>query len=111
MLFDNGDRRSFSDLQQWPLEQVDLLVLSACETGIRDTLDDGQAVITFSNLMHNAVAAAVVTPLWQVDDFGTRVLMKAFYEAMAEGATCIAALNQAQRALIATQDAPATHQL
>ena len=111
LLFGNGDRRSFSDLQQWPLDQVDLLVLSACETGVRDTLDDGQAVITFSNLMHNAGAAAVVAPLWQVDDFGTKVLMEAFYEAIAEGATYAAALNSAQRSLIATQISPDTRQL
>ncbi|TVQ15693.1 MAG: CHAT domain-containing protein [Leptolyngbya sp. DLM2.Bin27] len=111
LLFGNGDRRSFSDLQQWPLDQVDLLVLSACETGIRDTLDDGQAVITFSNLMHNAGAAAVVAPLWQVDDFGTKVLMEAFYEAIAEGAPYAEALTSAQRSLIATQSSPATRQL
>jgi CHAT domain-containing protein len=111
LLFGNGVRRSFSDLQQWPLDRVDLLVLSACETGVRDTLDEGQAVITFSNLMHDAGAAAVVAPLWQVDDFGTRVLMAAFYEAMAEGAAYAAALNQAQRSLIATQSSPATRQL
>ena len=111
LLFGNGDRRSFSDLQQWPLDQVDLLVLSACETGVRDTLDDGQAVITFSNLMHNAGAAAVVAPLWQVDDFGTKVLMEAFYEAIAEGTPYATALNSAQRSLIATQASPATRQL
>jgi CHAT domain-containing protein len=111
LLFGNGDRRSFSNLQQWPLGQVDLLVLSACETEVRDALDDGQAVITFSNLMHNAGAAAVVAPLWQVDDFGTKVLMEAFYEAIAEGTTYVAALNSAQRSLIATQASPATRQL
>jgi CHAT domain-containing protein len=111
LLFGNGDRRSFSDLQQWPLEQVDLLVLSACETGVNDTLDNGQAVITFSNLMHNAGAAAVVAPLWQVDDFGTKVLMEAFYAAISEGTPYAAALNQAQRSLIATQTSPATRQL
>ncbi|WOD39768.1 CHAT domain-containing protein [Nodosilinea sp. E11] len=111
LLFGNGDRRSFNDLRQWPLSQVDLLVLSACETGIRDTLDDGQAVITFSNLMHNAGAAAVVAPLWQVDDFGTKVLMAAFYAAIAEGTPYATALNQAQRSLIATQSSPATRQL
>ncbi|MGB3308733.1 MAG: CHAT domain-containing protein [Nodosilinea sp.] len=111
LLFGNGDRRSFRDLQQWLLEQVDLLVLSACETGVRDTLDDGQAVITFSNLMHDAGAAAVVAPLWQVDDFGTKVLMEAFYAAITEGTSYAAALNQAQRSLIATQASPATRQL
>jgi CHAT domain-containing protein len=111
LLFGNGDRRSLSEMQQWPLEQVDLLVFSACEMGISDTLDNGQAVITFSNLMHSAGAAAVVAPLWQVDDFGTKVLMEAFYAAIAEGTPYAAALNQAQRSLIATQSSPATRQL
>ena len=111
LLFGNGDRRPLSEMQQWPLEQVDLLVLSACETGVGDNLRDGSAVTMFSRLGHSAGAAAVVAPLWQVDDFGTRMLMEAFYDAIAEGATYAAALSQAQRSLIATQDAPVTRQL
>jgi CHAT domain-containing protein len=111
LLFGNGDRRLLSEMQQWPLEQVDLLVFSACETVVRDNLGDGSAVTTFSRLGHSAGAAAVVAPLWQVDDFGTRVLMEAFYEAIAEGTPYAEALNQAQRSLIATQSSPATRQL
>lgn len=91
-----GDR----SVESWHFNNVDLIVLSACETGVGE-LGNGVEILGFGYLMQNAGARAAIASLWAVDDGGTQALMDAFYAALRGGnATKAEALRQAQIALI-----------
>jgi CHAT domain-containing protein/Tfp pilus assembly protein PilF len=104
ILFGNGDRLTLQEIrEEWRgrFNQVDLIVLSACETGLGgDTLGTGEEILGFGYLMQEAGAEAAIASLWQVSDGGTQVLMDAFYAAINNGYSKAEALQRAQQALI-----------
>ncbi len=101
ILFGNGDRANFRDVETWPLSNADLVVLSACETGLGGKLGDGREILGFGYLMQQAGAKATMASLWTVDDGGTQVLMNGFYTALTNNnSTKAEALRQAQISLI-----------
>jgi CHAT domain-containing protein/Tfp pilus assembly protein PilF len=102
ILFGNGERVSMREVQTtWILNNVDLVVLSACETGLGGQLGNGEEILGFGYVMQNAGARAAIASLWKVDDSGTQALISAFYQAMKGGnITKAEALRQAQIALI-----------
>ncbi|HEY9608403.1 CHAT domain-containing protein [Allocoleopsis sp.] len=101
ILFGDGKYATLRDVGSWRLPNVDLVVLSACETGLGDKLGDGKEVLGFGYQMQRAGARAAIASLWQVDDGGTQAMMDAFYAALENGSTTKAeALRQAQIALI-----------
>ncbi|NEQ34232.1 MAG: CHAT domain-containing protein, partial [Leptolyngbya sp. SIO4C5] len=100
ILFGNGDRATLSEIESWDFPNVELVVLSACETGVGDQLGDGKEILGFGYLMQLAGAEAAIASLWQVSDGGTQALMDAFYAALQSGHTKAEALQLAQRALI-----------
>ena len=100
ILFGNGDRVTLNEIRTWTFRNVDLFVLSACETGLGGQLGDGTEILGFGYLMQQAGAASTIASLWSVDDGGTQALMNAFYRALQENTTKAEALRQAQLALI-----------
>ncbi|MEM6255904.1 MAG: CHAT domain-containing protein [Cyanobacteria bacterium P01_D01_bin.156] len=101
----------FSDQERWTLQdfkegllnltRVDLVVLSACETGVDNTFGNGEEILGFGYLMQTAGARASMASLWAVDDGGTQILMTEFYDGLVRGNLGKAeALQQAQMALI-----------
>ncbi|MBD1879937.1 tetratricopeptide repeat protein [Coleofasciculus sp. FACHB-T130] len=101
ILFGNGDRITLRDIQKWSLKNVDLVVLSACETGLGGKLGNGEEILGLGYQMQRAGARAAIASLWTVDDGGTQALMNAFYATLKKGNTTKAeALRQAQIALI-----------
>src|SRR5919202_1474811 len=101
ILFGNGERVTLRDIQKWSLKNVDLVVLSACETGLGGKLGNGEEILGLGYQMQRAGARAAIASLWSVDDGGTQALMDVFYTAMENrNITKAEALRQAQNALI-----------
>lgn len=100
ILFGDGDRATLRDVEKWNLSEIDLVVLSACQTALGGQLGDGEEILGLGYQLQQAGALAIIASLWSVDDEGTQVLMDAFYEALGQGNRKAEALRQAQLALI-----------
>jgi len=81
------------------LQNVNLVVLSACETGVGG-LGNGEEILGLGYQIQKAGAKAVIASLWTVNDQSTEILMTAFYNALEQGKTKAEALQAAQTALI-----------
>jgi CHAT domain-containing protein/Tfp pilus assembly protein PilF len=101
IMFGNGDRATLRDVESWSLPKVDLIVLSACETGVGGKLGNGEEILGFGFQMQRTGARAAIASLWPVSDGGTQVLINGFYAILQKGNISKAeALRQAQIALI-----------
>jgi CHAT domain-containing protein/Tfp pilus assembly protein PilF len=82
---------------------VDLLVLSACQTGLGG---NGKEIDGFGELAQQSGAKSVVATLWQVADESTRELMSIFYLVLKENQSKskLEALRQAQLELAGLND-------
>ena len=91
-------------LQAWEIYEdvrldADLVVLSACESGLGDELD-GEGLIGLTRAFQFAGARTVASTLWQVDDRATAELMQRFYRHLRAGMSKDEALRAAQMELI-----------
>ena len=91
-------------LQAWEIfERVridaDLVVLSACETGLGKEMG-GEGLVGLTRAFQYAGARSVLATLWSVADETTASLMKRFYGHLRAGRSKDAALRQAQLDLI-----------
>ena len=82
ILFGNGDRLTLRDVDSWSLPNINLVVLSACQTGVGTVLGDGKEILGFGYQMQKIGARATLASLWSVDDRATQVLMNNFYSAI-----------------------------
>lgn len=77
--------------------ELDLLILSACETAV----GDDEASMGLAGAAVQAGARSAIASLWPVSDAGTAELMKSFYGRYRDGRSKSEALREAQLALIA----------
>jgi len=79
--------------------QADLIVLSACETGL-GALKRGDEITGFTRAFIYAGTPSIITTLWQVNDRASYELMTAFYRNLNAGQSKVDALRQAQLATL-----------
>lgn len=97
--FQDGERMSYSELYQMRFP-ADLVVLSACNTGI-GKLQPGEGMMSLSRALTYAGVKASVYSLWQVPDEETAILMRLFYDFLDEGNTKEEALAEAKKKFLA----------
>ena len=83
------------ELAKMDLRGLDLVVLSACQTGLGEIT--GEGVFGLQRGFKKAGADAVLMSLWKVDDDATRLLMSRFFSRLSEGASKHDALLDAQK--------------
>jgi len=105
------------EVQSLDLRAVDLVVLSACETGLGENLPGsgmkagGEGLLGLQRAFHVAGVETLVASLWSVDDDATKVLMTEFYRNLWDNKLGkLAALRQAQLTMLKEYD-PATQTL
>ncbi|MEO0472304.1 MAG: CHAT domain-containing tetratricopeptide repeat protein, partial [Bacteroidota bacterium] len=86
----------------------EMVVLSACETGIGE-LYRGEGMASLARGFSFAGAKSIVTSLWSVNDAQTAGFMGRFYEGLQEGLSKDAALRRAKLDVLATGDDYAIH--
>lgn len=85
------------EISELDFNGLDLVVLSACQTGLGEIRGDG--VFGLQRGFKKAGANTLLMSLWKVDDEATRLLMTKFYESFLSGKTKYEALKEAQNYL------------
>lgn len=112
-LFDAQGRARDGFLRAFEISRLslgmDLVVLSACETGVGEEVA-GEGMASLARAFFEAGARGVVSSLWRVSDRSTARLMARFYEGYrGRGLSPAAALAEAQRALLVEPATSAPH--
>lgn len=84
------------------LSNVNMVVLSACQTGLGEDAADG--VFGLQRGFKKAGVHTLVMSLWKVDDRATQILMEEFYKNIAQGVDKHKALTLAQNTLRHIED-------
>lgn len=106
LLLGTGEKLAIPDIETGlNLRDVNLVVLSACETALGGPGLDGREIAGIAYYFLNSGAKTVMASLWRIDDLSTRLLMERFYQNLAKGTitspvTKAEALRQAQLALL-----------
>lgn len=95
---DNGILQAWEIFEGLRIE-ADLVVLSACETGLGKEMG-GEGLVGLTRAFHYAGARSVLASLWSVADDSTAALMVRFYGYLKAGRSKDAALRQAQLDLL-----------
>jgi len=82
-------------MNRFQLTGMDLVTLSACQTGLGKLL--GQGMIGFTRVFWAAGARSLLASLWRVDDDATRELMVDFYKEYLRHGNKAFALQQAMK--------------
>lgn len=93
------------ELSNLNLQQTEFVVLSACETGLGTTTEEG--VWGLQRGFKLAGVKSLLMSLWKVDDKVTSKMMQYFYENISNGLNKIHALQEAQKKM---RDNPETSQ-
>ncbi|MFN9837601.1 MAG: CHAT domain-containing protein [Pseudanabaena sp.] len=101
IVFGDGDKATISDIGNWSLTNVALVVLSACETAIGGKLGNGIEILGLGYQIQTQGAGAAIASLWKVSDNGTSELMQALYKNLSQkNISSSEALRQAQITMI-----------
>ncbi|MEO1378052.1 MAG: CHAT domain-containing protein, partial [Cyanobacteria bacterium J06635_10] len=84
LLLGNGKKITIGEIASLRgLSTLHLVVLSACQTALAGTSQDGVEIASFAYSFINEGAESVIASLWQVADNSTSTLMQNFYKNLA----------------------------
>ncbi|EJF52231.1 hypothetical protein SapgrDRAFT_0487 [Saprospira grandis DSM 2844] len=96
---ETADSTEDNFLEAWELGRLqlksNLLVLSACETGLGE-YQSGEGLLSLARAFQFAGSSSIVASLWQVNDQSTAYIMQRFYSYLQEGANKSMALRLAK---------------
>lgn len=95
---------SSRELSRENLSNVQLIVLSACQTGLGYTSPEG--VYGLQRGLKKAGAHSMILSLWSVADDGTQTLMEGFYRSLASGKSVHDAFEQARDTMLKDGQSP-----
>ena len=81
-----------------------MVTLSACETALGEDPSSQGELTTLADAFGFAGCPTVTASLWQVSDDSTKVLMETYYKELKGGAAPAAAMQTAQKTLIANEE-------
>ncbi len=110
LVLGNGDKLPIADISTLDYSQLDLVVLSACQTALGNPDQDGTEIPGISSHFLNNGAASVMASLWSVDDSSTALMMQSFYRNLSQTKPKNEALRQAQLDLLKLDTPDATKQ-
>ena len=85
------------DISRMDLRGTDLVVISACQSGLGEVTGDG--VFGLQRGFKKAGVQSIVMSLWEVDDMATKIMMTRFYENLAKGKSKYDSFREAQKYL------------
>ena len=83
------------EIRNLNLHKTELVVLSACVTGLGYDMNTGD-YLGLQSAFFNAGVRTIIVSLWEVDDNATRELMTSFYSNLAKSGNIISAFRDAQ---------------
>jgi CHAT domain-containing protein/uncharacterized protein HemY len=107
IVFGDGESIKLKDIRNWTLKNVDLVVLSACQTALGSIKEnsEGVEVVGLGFYLTESGAKAVIATLWKIDDTGTEALMGRFYTKLSQAdLPSVEVLRQAQIDMIRSQN-------
>ena len=87
-----------AEISVMDLRNVDMIVMSACQTGLGDVKDDG--VFGLQRGFKKAGVHTLLMSMWSVSDRATQIMMNGFYAALTQGYNRHQALAMAQQKVI-----------
>jgi len=95
LALDTEDRSAFpagddgiltaKEVSRLDFKGLDLVVLSACQTGLGEVT--GEGVFGLQRGFKKAGAQTIIMSLWEVDDYATRLFMTEFFKDLTNGKT------------------------
>ena len=102
LVLGDGARLTLDRINALDFSGIELVTLSACQTGMGGAVtDDGREIEGLSAIVQRRGAQEVVASLWRVEDAGTAQLMHSFYTSLStKRSDAAGALQSAQRNLL-----------
>ncbi|BFG78794.1 hypothetical protein PTKU46_68270 [Paraburkholderia terrae] len=96
---DGPDSLLAKDIYNLKLNNVSLVTLSACETGL-GRIARGDEILGFTRAFFYAGATSLIVSMWPVADESSALTMRTFYAQLADGHEAIDAMRTAQLAVM-----------
>nr|WP_274389246.1 CHAT domain-containing protein [Paraburkholderia tagetis] len=96
---DGPDSLLALDVYNLKLNNVALVTLSACETGL-GRIARGDEILGFTRAFFYAGATSLIVSMWPVADESTAITMRTFYAQLSQGSEAIDAMRAAQLAVM-----------
>lgn len=88
------------EICQLDLRNIDLVVLSACSSGLGEVDSVNGIIYGISSAFKTAGARKIMISLWDVNDYTTSLFMQAFYNNLLKGRSTYDSMKMAQNHLI-----------